>query len=494
MAGQRAPPAKMAAGRRAGRSLADAGCSVDHAVAVGPLLEDGLALLHGHSLHHLGRLPAAVLDEVLDVVDALLEAALCGHLLRDAAVDVRDPGPEDRAQRHEVRVRGAVDAAPLEVVRAEPAAGYPDRVHLGRGGGVAALQHGVGGLGDHLAVLDDDRAEGLALLRLAETRALRRRGDGHAHHPLVVLEKRLDVRQLDIGRLRVGAAHEDLRVGLGDPLAVPAAEAAAQGPVHRRVREELHDLVLQQAVVDLDHVLLDAHLALLGARRGVGDEAAARDAVAAGLVVDLVVEDLVVKAVLRRGVPVHADVDLAEARPLDGPPAHGARLAGGVEVAVGQVVGPERLARLLDRVHLGVPRGVLAVEHHVVRAGDDDAVPDDGAAEGAPVLQPHASEGGARSGLHEGRGDGGGLLRGRVGGDSLRQWDVLPDHGRGSLRGGRLLHGGLRLGLRLDGGLPRGRLLGLHGRLLDRLLHDEGAGHLGGVLRGVRGGWRRSRG
>mmetsp|Transcript_79980 Transcript_79980/g.205767 ORF Transcript_79980/g.205767 Transcript_79980/m.205767 type:complete len:433 (-) Transcript_79980:44-1342(-) len=407
--------------------------SIDHTVAVRPLPEDFLALILCHALHHLGHLAPTILDEILEVVDALLKATLRRHLLRNAAVDVRDAGPEDRAQRHEVWLRGAVDVAALQVVGLQLPAGRADGVDLRSGRGVAALVHCVVRLREHLAILHDDCGKGLALLRLAQAGALLRCGDGEAHHLLMAPAQRL-VRRHQRRGWRLALTREDLHVRLAHLRTIAAAEAAAHGPVHAGVREELHAVVVQQAIVDLDHVLAHALLALLAPRAGVSDVTTTRDAIAAGLCIDLVVEDLVIEAILRRGVPVHTNVDAAQASPLHSTPAHGARLTGGVELAVREVMGAERFARLLDRVHLRMPRGVLQVQHHVVRAGDDDTVPHDGAAEGAAVTQAHASKRGASGGLHEGLGNRILLVcRGLLSGDHGSLLHLL-------LRGGRNSH------------------------------------------------------
>mmetsp|Transcript_79490 Transcript_79490/g.257454 ORF Transcript_79490/g.257454 Transcript_79490/m.257454 type:complete len:310 (+) Transcript_79490:703-1632(+) len=302
-----------------------------------------------------------------------------------------DTGPEDGAERHQVWVRGAVDVAALQAVRLQAVARRADAVDLGCGRGVARLQHGVVRIGDDCAVADDDATKRLALFGKTHLGSPLGGLDGQLHELLMLLARGLAV----LGRhriLRPLLADEYLLVGVVQGLSVLAAKPPPQGLVHRRVHEKGLDLLHREAVDDLDHVLGRPLFSLLQVPRGVSDVAATTQAIASRLALNLVVEDLVVEAVLRGRVPVHADVHTAEARPLHGAPAHGARLASRVELTVGEIVAANGLARLLDRVHFRVPRGVLTMQHHVVSARNDDAAPHDCRAEGPTVLKSHAGQ------------------------------------------------------------------------------------------------------
>mmetsp|Transcript_79488 Transcript_79488/g.257446 ORF Transcript_79488/g.257446 Transcript_79488/m.257446 type:complete len:226 (+) Transcript_79488:383-1060(+) len=223
-----------------------------------------------------------------------------------------DSGPEDGAEGHQVWVRGAVDVAAFQAVRLQMDARRADAIDLGRGRGVARLQHGVVRIGDDCAVADDDATERLALFGQAHLGSPQCGLDCQLHELLMLLARGLAV----LGRhriLRPLLADEDLLVGVVQGLAVLAAKPPPQGFVYCRVREHGLDLLQREAVEDLDHVLGRPLLGLLQVLRGVSDVAAATQAIASRLALDLVVEDFVVEAVLRGRVPVHADVHTAEA-------------------------------------------------------------------------------------------------------------------------------------------------------------------------------------
>lgn len=78
-----------------------------------------------------------------------------------------------------------------------------------------------------------------------------------------------------------------------------------------------------------------------------------------------------------------AVINASEMCPVDGAEAHGARLAGGVDDAVGQVEGAEFSAGLTDGVHLGVGRRVVIDGDTIGASCDDLAILDDDGTEGA---------------------------------------------------------------------------------------------------------------
>ena len=114
----------------------------------------------------------------------------------------------------------------------------------------------------------------------------------------------------------------------------------------------------------------------------------------------LLVDELVPELDAGGVVAGDGEVDLADARPVDGPQAHGARLATGIDFAAGQIVGLQFPAGMPDGHDFGMGGGIVGLDDLVPAFADDGAILDYHSAERPAVAQRHASLGERHGPLH----------------------------------------------------------------------------------------------
>jgi hypothetical protein len=140
-----------------------------------------IGALAGHALAHHRRGDPAGTQRLVE--SRIVETGGGGVLARGREVDGARPGPQDRAQTHGAGLATRVHIATVEPEASQHGAGGADGLHLGVRGRIVARDHGVGGAGDHVAVLHHHRAKGTALPGLGAAHSL---GDSQAKKALLV--------------------------------------------------------------------------------------------------------------------------------------------------------------------------------------------------------------------------------------------------------------------------------------------------------------------
>jgi hypothetical protein len=88
-------------------------------------------------------------------------------------------------------------------------------------------------------------------------------------------------------------------------------------------------------------------------------------------------------------------------RPDDRREAHGARVAGGIQLATRKIMGSKEFACFADSVYFSMGCGVVVFKNTVAFYRDDAAIFDHNRSEGATISKPHSLAGLVRGGLHE---------------------------------------------------------------------------------------------